>query len=640
MRRRASSSRTRAATDRLCSSESCFRKLLSRLAGIVSPSSYPSAQSLTYPHHAAAARRSPADPLPNNLEHDARDPRAKWANRHAGQSRPEGSDRHAHTRSVHRSSIPDGRFTGRAAPTDRGAIGDGRNPHSFPRQSRCNCGISRHRGARRSRGRGHDRPGLRQARRHALRRAAAQSENDRYRRGPAGRPPTSISWSPARPRAPASRQIFHNPTDGWVEAVYVYPLPEGGAVDTLKMVIGERIIVGDIKERKQAREVYEQAKSAGQKASLIEQERPNIFTNSVANIGPARDRGRADRVPGAGAAVGRRVLAARAAGGGAALHPGADRADRRSRRPAGRAGAASCDPVPDRDRISPPVLDPRQNPPVNPVADHRAPAGRLPARRGEEPSPRGQDRNRRRTTPASIKLAEGPVPADRDFELTWKPAGERGAVGRPVPRARRRRRLPARLRDAAGARSRLRSGARARSSSSSTIPAPWAAPRCVQAKASLIYALGRLRAGRPLQRRSASTTPWTCCSPTRCRPTPSMSRGPRRSSAALEARGGTEMVPPMRAALTDRRGSESDFVRQVIFLTDGAIGNEQQLFETIGAMRGRSRAVHGRHRLGAQQLPDDARRRARTRHLHPYRLGRAGRGAHARRCSTSSRARP
>ena len=63
-------------------------------------------------------------------------------------------------------------------------------------------------------------------------------------------------------------------------------MPEGGAVDTLKMVIGERIIVGDIKERKKAREVYEQAKAAGQKAGLIEQERPNIFTNSVANIGP------------------------------------------------------------------------------------------------------------------------------------------------------------------------------------------------------------------------------------------------------------------------------------------------------------------------------------------------------------------
>ncbi len=47
-------------------------------------------------------------------------------------------------------------------------------------------------------------------------------------------------------------QVFRNPTAGWVEAVYVYPLPDGGAVDTLKMVVGERIILGDIKERAQA----------------------------------------------------------------------------------------------------------------------------------------------------------------------------------------------------------------------------------------------------------------------------------------------------------------------------------------------------------------------------------------------------
>ena len=81
-------------------------------------------------------------------------------------------------------------------------------------------------------------------------------------------------------------QIFRNPTQEWVEAVYVYPLPEGSAVDTLKMVIGDRIVVGDIKEREKARAIYEQARRDGQKAALTEQERPNIFTNSVANIGP------------------------------------------------------------------------------------------------------------------------------------------------------------------------------------------------------------------------------------------------------------------------------------------------------------------------------------------------------------------
>jgi len=81
-------------------------------------------------------------------------------------------------------------------------------------------------------------------------------------------------------------QIFRNTSKDWVEGIYVYPLPDGGAVDTLKMVIGDRVVVGDIKERQQARVIYEQAKQNGQKAALTEQERPNIFTNSVANIGP------------------------------------------------------------------------------------------------------------------------------------------------------------------------------------------------------------------------------------------------------------------------------------------------------------------------------------------------------------------
>src|SRR5258708_26914523 len=66
----------------------------------------------------------------------------------------------------------------------------------------------------------------------------------------------------------------------------------------------------------------------------------------------------------------------------------------------------------------------------------------------------------------------------------------------------------------------------------------------------------------------------------------------RRATAfvdALRADGGTEMVPAMRAALTDPGNGDANYVRQVVFLTDGAIGNEQQLFDTITAMRGRSR---------------------------------------------------
>ena len=81
-------------------------------------------------------------------------------------------------------------------------------------------------------------------------------------------------------------QTFTNPSNDWVEGVYVFPLPVDSAVDHLDMIIGERIIQGQIKERKQAKKIYNQAKKAGKKTTLIEQQRPNIFTTQVANIGP------------------------------------------------------------------------------------------------------------------------------------------------------------------------------------------------------------------------------------------------------------------------------------------------------------------------------------------------------------------
>ena len=84
-------------------------------------------------------------------------------------------------------------------------------------------------------------------------------------------------------------QLFRNPSEEWVEGVYVFPLPERAAVDTLRMKVGERVIEGQIQERAQARRTYEKAKREGKKASLLEQERPNIFTVSLAHIGPLED---------------------------------------------------------------------------------------------------------------------------------------------------------------------------------------------------------------------------------------------------------------------------------------------------------------------------------------------------------------
>ncbi|CAN5801708.1 hypothetical protein BH20ACI4_BH20ACI4_34740 [soil metagenome] len=81
-------------------------------------------------------------------------------------------------------------------------------------------------------------------------------------------------------------QEFENNFTEKIEAVYVFPLPNNAAVDDMTMRIGERVVRGKIMKREEAREVYEAAKSNGQIASLLDQERPNIFTQSVANILP------------------------------------------------------------------------------------------------------------------------------------------------------------------------------------------------------------------------------------------------------------------------------------------------------------------------------------------------------------------
>ena len=81
-------------------------------------------------------------------------------------------------------------------------------------------------------------------------------------------------------------QTFHNPYDEKIEAVYVFPLPHTAAIDDMTMTVGDRRIVGLIKRRAEAQTLYQEAIRQGKTASLLEQERPNIFTQSVGNIQP------------------------------------------------------------------------------------------------------------------------------------------------------------------------------------------------------------------------------------------------------------------------------------------------------------------------------------------------------------------
>lgn len=81
-------------------------------------------------------------------------------------------------------------------------------------------------------------------------------------------------------------QEFQNTSRGWSEAVYRYPLPDGAAVDRMTVEVGDRVLEGDIRERQEAVRQYQQARSAGKITTLVQQERANQFETRLANIGP------------------------------------------------------------------------------------------------------------------------------------------------------------------------------------------------------------------------------------------------------------------------------------------------------------------------------------------------------------------
>jgi Ca-activated chloride channel family protein len=244
------------------------------------------------------------------------------------------------------------------------------------------------------------------------------------------------------------------------------------------------------------------------------------------------------------------------------------------------------DPVPDRARIEPPVLDPAQSGPVNPVTIAvRLQAGFL----------LGEVKSHHHTVNVEsvsedtrlLKLEAKSVPADRDFELTWRPlAAKAPAVGLFKERVGAADYLLAFVTPPAAASSedkRPREIVLVIDNSGSM-----GGTSIVQAKHSLLFALSRLtpadrfnviRFDHTMDVLFPDTVPADAANLARA----------RGFVEALQARGGTEMLPPLKAALADPRPGEAKTLRQVVFLTDGAIGNEQQLLDTIAAERGRSR---------------------------------------------------
>ena len=356
-------------------------------------------------------------------------------------------------------------------------------------------------------------------------------------------------------------QVFHNPGADHVEGIYVFPLPEKAAVDRLWMRIGARVVEGRIQEKEEARRTYEKARGEGRKAALVEQLRPNLFTNAVAHIGPG------DRIE-------IRIEYQQVVG--------YDNGEYRLRFPL----TTTPRYVHMSERYS--GGDGNDKALVNPVdivvlLDAGAPVADVQS--SYHDTLVEKDAGLR----TLVHLAREQEDADRDFELTWRIAAASepraalfthrtgGAdyafvmVMPPQPGAEEKaavRRLPREMLliiDTSG------------SMEGASI---------VQARLALEHALATLRPTdrfnviefnsetRPL---FADAMPAT--------------RGNLDHALqwvrALKARGGTNMAPALTFALDGRE--TPGYLRQVVFVTDGAVGHEEQLFRLIAERLGASR---------------------------------------------------
>lgn len=380
------------------------------------------------------------------------------------------------------------------------------------------------------------------------------------------------------------KQEFVNPSkeqDDWAEGIYVFPLPETAAVDHLRMTVGERTIVGEIKERTEAKKVYEQAKQEGKRASLVEQERPNVFTTSVANIAPGdtitveieyQESVRYDlgtfslRFP---MVVGPRYI------------PGTPVIV--EDQPLGNGWSFNTDRVPDAERITPPVQHPDHGL-INPVSLTVDLAAGFPVGKIESPSHEiltitGSDGRQQ------ITLRRDHVPANKDFVLTWKPATGQAPnatvyiqkqgdgtyaylMVTPPTSEQAVMRIPREtifVIDTSGS---------------------MAGQSIEQARAALLLALNRLTAQdrfNVIEFNSVTHLLFSQPQPVR----PDTLRKAVHYVERLHANGGTEILPALKLAF--KGAAPSTHLRQVIFLTDGQAGNEDEIFEAIRTELGQGR---------------------------------------------------
>lgn len=393
-------------------------------------------------------------------------------------------------------------------------------------------------------------------------------------------------------------QSFRNDSTGYVEGVYAFPLPDTAAVRFMEMEIGERLIVGKVREKAEAKKIFQAAKKAGKKASLVEQQRPNMFTNRVANIGPGEEiTVRLEYVQSVGfdadafslrfpMTITPRYMP------GLPLNQ-EDNIETYSPLVINPhlGWSQPTAQVPDADAISP-LLNPRtgsDHAPINPITITATLDMGMPLASVE--SSYHEIALKRRAGVYHIELANGISEMDRDFVLNWRPVSgsspqaalftERvgedyyGLLMLVPPTTQRIAEHVTRemilVVDTSGS---------------------MGGVSIEQARASVARALQQLRPQdrfniiefdsdfRKLYRNAMPATAHHI-------------QQAQEFVRQLDASGGTEMLPALRAALSPEVDqdllSAATALRQVIFITDGAVGNEAALFQEIAGRLGGSR---------------------------------------------------
>ncbi len=378
------------------------------------------------------------------------------------------------------------------------------------------------------------------------------------------------------------RQSFSNSSSEWREGVYVFPLPENASVYGMTMATGERVVIGEIQEREQAKKIYEQARDKGRQAARVDQQRPNLFTTRLANIPPGEtvtvelryqqlvtyDSGTFElRLP--------TTLTPR-------YIPGEPAPERATEWTGG--WAMPTAKVPDADQVTPPTVTPGMLPEGSHQARVRVDLrGGVPV--GEVTSPSHglqdvRDNGRVRITPAT-----GSARMDRDFVLRWQPVrgqepsaavfheqwqGEDFMLALLVP-------------GEGGSRALTRELVFVIDTSGSM-----AGESIRQARQALLRGLDTLGPQDRFNIIEFNSHTHRLFPQSVAASAGNLTRA-RRYIGSLQANGGTEMAPALAAALATAKEDAGADVRQVVFVTDGAVGNEQFLFANIRQQLGDSR---------------------------------------------------